>query len=85
VESIEAIVERILTAKKKGPNTDTSALESEIDCLVYKLFDLTPDEIEILEGAGAGLKQAPPLAKPVKGATIRRPRKSVMTIDSDLS
>jgi hypothetical protein len=29
---------------------DTSVLEREIDQLVYKLYDLTPEEIAIMEG-----------------------------------
>ncbi|MBW6518616.1 MAG: hypothetical protein K0A89_08970 [ANME-2 cluster archaeon] len=29
-------------------------LESQIDQLVYKLFDLTPEEIEIVEGFNEG-------------------------------
>jgi hypothetical protein len=28
---------------------DTSALEREIDRLVYKLYDLTPDKIRLVE------------------------------------
>ena len=30
---------------------DTIALEREIDGLVYKLYELTPEEITIVEGA----------------------------------
>jgi len=47
---IVTLVDRILTAKKKDSNADTSALESEIDQLVYKLYGLTDDEIAIVEG-----------------------------------
>jgi hypothetical protein len=36
--------------KKQNPQADTSALEREIDQLVYKLYDLTSDEIDIIEG-----------------------------------
>jgi len=43
-------VEKILKIKKNDPNTDTSKLEKEIDLLVYKLYDLTEDEIKIVEG-----------------------------------
>jgi hypothetical protein len=32
----------------------TSALEREIDALVYALYGLTPDEIKIVESASAG-------------------------------
>ena len=44
------LVDQILTAKKKDPNADTSALEREIDKMVYELYGLTPEEIEIVEG-----------------------------------
>jgi hypothetical protein len=30
---------------------DTTALEQEIDQLVYKLYDLTAEEIAVVEGA----------------------------------
>ncbi|MEA1979037.1 MAG: hypothetical protein U9N80_14195 [Chloroflexota bacterium] len=36
--------------KKESPGADVSDLEAEIDELVYKLYDLTPDEIAIVEG-----------------------------------
>lgn len=47
---------QILAAKKKDPNADTSALEKQIDEMVYALYGLTPakgsfrEEIAILEG-----------------------------------
>jgi hypothetical protein len=57
------LVDQILTAKNtpsalgghpsiRGEllNADTSALERQIDEMVYKLYDLTPEEIEIVEG-----------------------------------
>ena len=43
-------VERILAAKAKNPQTDTSPLEREIDELVYQLYGLTEAEIAIVEG-----------------------------------
>ena len=49
-EQIEDWVEQILTAKKTDPNTDTTELENEIDKLVYELYNLTQDEIAIVEG-----------------------------------
>jgi hypothetical protein len=42
-------VDKILAAKKENPNTDTSNWEQEIDKLVYKLYDLTKEEIKIIE------------------------------------
>jgi type II restriction/modification system DNA methylase subunit YeeA len=43
------LVDKILATKKKDPNADTSALEKEIDCLVYQLYGLTEEEIKIVE------------------------------------
>jgi hypothetical protein len=47
---IEALVDQILYTKKKDPNADTSALEKQIDEMVYALYGLTPEEIAIVEG-----------------------------------
>lgn len=44
-------MDRILAAKKADPNADTSALEAEIDKLVYRLYDLTPEEIAVVESS----------------------------------
>jgi len=46
---IETLVERILTAKRADSTADVSALEAEIDQLVYQLYGLTEDEIAIVE------------------------------------
>lgn len=46
---IESIVEQILTAKKSEPKADTTELEKEIDQLVYQLYELTAEEIQIVE------------------------------------
>ena len=46
---IEEYVNQILTTKKQIPNSDTIKLEKQIDELVYKLYDLTADEIKIIE------------------------------------
>lgn len=40
----------LLRTKKANPLADTSALEAEIDRLVYDLYGLTEDEIAIVEG-----------------------------------
>lgn len=47
---LEKIVNQILTAKKLDPKADTTALETEIDQLVYQLYELTAEEIKIIEG-----------------------------------
>ena len=44
------MVKQILEKKRLNPNADTSASEQEIDRLVYKLYNLTDEEIEIVEG-----------------------------------
>ena len=49
---LTALVEEILAAKKENPSADISALEERIDNLVFDLYDLTPDEREIVEGGG---------------------------------
>jgi len=46
---ITSIVDEILTAKKSDPNADTSQLETAIDHLVYKLYNLTYEEIKIID------------------------------------
>ena len=50
-EQIEMQVDKILDAKHSDPEADTSALEDEIDKLVYELYNLTEDEIAIVEGS----------------------------------
>ena len=42
------LVDKILTAKQQAQ--DTTALEAQIDQMVYKLYNLTTDEIKIIEG-----------------------------------
>ena len=47
---IVVLVDEILTAKKKDPKADTSALEKQIDEMVYALYNLTPEEKAIVKG-----------------------------------
>ncbi len=47
-----SLVNEILAAKKADAKADTSEAEAEIDRLVYKLYDLTDDEISIIESEG---------------------------------
>ena len=51
-EKVIVLVDRILAAKKADPAANTSALEAEIDQLVYKLYGLTDEEIAVVEGRG---------------------------------
>ncbi|MFK5969757.1 MAG: Eco57I restriction-modification methylase domain-containing protein [Candidatus Marithrix sp.] len=46
---LKKLVNQILAAKKHNPKANTSKLEAEIDQLVYKLYGLTEEEIEIVE------------------------------------
>ncbi|MFN7776270.1 Eco57I restriction-modification methylase domain-containing protein, partial [Flavobacterium sp.] len=39
----------VLSLKKDNPKADTTALEREIDLMVYELYGLTQEEIEIVE------------------------------------
>ena len=41
---------KVLSIKRQNSTADTSALESEIDRLVYQLYGLTEEEIRIVEG-----------------------------------
>ncbi|MDB9491175.1 TaqI-like C-terminal specificity domain-containing protein [Dolichospermum circinale CS-534/05] len=45
------LVDQILNAKKLDPNADTTALETEIDQMVYQLYNLTAEEIQIIESS----------------------------------
>ena len=46
-----ALVKQILAAKRTDPDADVSKLENEVDQIVYLLYDLTPEEIAIVEKA----------------------------------
>ncbi len=49
-DSIKSKVVQIINLKNSNPTSDTTALESEIDRLVYQLYGLTDEEIKIVEG-----------------------------------
>ncbi len=48
-ENLSSKVDEILAIKNENPSADTADLEAQIDQLVYELYDLTPEEIEIIE------------------------------------
>ena len=52
-EPVIKCVDQILLLKKSDPSADTSALEAEVDRLVYELYGLTEEEIRIVEGVKA--------------------------------
>ena len=46
---LEVLADKIVKAKRDNPSADTSFLESEIDHTVYRLYDLSEEEIDIIE------------------------------------
>ena len=48
-DKIIALVEEILKTKEQNPKANTQELEQEIDSLVYTLYNLTDEEIQIIE------------------------------------
>ena len=43
------LVDKILEKKRDFPNANTSVLEQKIDKLIYQLYNLTPEEIAVIE------------------------------------
>jgi type I restriction-modification system DNA methylase subunit len=50
---LQSLVDAILAAKRRNLEANTTALEREIDRLVYDLYDLTPAEIRLVEESTA--------------------------------
>jgi hypothetical protein len=50
IGALEALVIRIIEARKRNNNADVSAEDSALDALVYELYELTAAEIAIVEG-----------------------------------
>ncbi|GAA8929686.1 class I SAM-dependent DNA methyltransferase [Helicobacter pylori] len=48
-DKIIALVDKILALKEKDPKANTQRLEKAIDALVYQLYNLTDEEIKIIE------------------------------------
>jgi adenine-specific DNA-methyltransferase len=48
---LAAVVDRILSAKQRDAGVAVSALEREIDELVYALYGLTPEEKALVQAA----------------------------------
>src|SRR5690554_5242819 len=46
---VSVLVNQILTAKQEDPSADTTALEREIDVLVYRLYGLTYEEVKVVD------------------------------------
>ncbi|GAA8155588.1 class I SAM-dependent DNA methyltransferase [Helicobacter pylori] len=58
-DKITDCAKAILEAKEKDPKANTQELEKEIDALVYQLYNLTDEEIKIIED-GQEIKSALP-------------------------
>lgn len=48
-DKIIVLVDKILKSKEKDPKANTQRSEKEIDALVYRLYNLTDEEIKIIE------------------------------------
>ena len=51
IATFESKVDHILSQKDQNPYADTTELEKQIDLMIYKLYGLTEEEIEIVEEA----------------------------------
>ena len=52
-DTLAGPIERILTTRQRDSEAGTTALEQQIDRLVYKLYDLTPAEIKLVEDSAS--------------------------------
>ena len=48
-KDLAVLADKIVNTKRDNPSADTSLWESEIDNLVYRLYDLSEEEIEMIE------------------------------------
>jgi hypothetical protein len=49
IMNFEAALDKSLAAKAKDARADTSVLERQIDNFVYRLYNLTYDEVKVIE------------------------------------
>jgi hypothetical protein len=49
---VVSFVEQILAVMQKNPEADTSTLQDNLNKQIYALYDLTPQEVKIVEEAG---------------------------------
>mgnify|MGYP002939836347 FL=1 len=47
--TISELVKKVIDAKRTNSSTDTSAIEKQIDELVYQAYELSKDDIKIIE------------------------------------
>ena len=48
-DEIIQIVEKILISKKQNPNIDVALYEAQIDKIVYSIYNLSSEEVELIE------------------------------------
>ncbi len=80
--SIELRVEQILAAKQANPTADVTALEREIDELVYALYGLTPAEIALVEGRELSEAEEERLKPSLQTEAVRSNRFSGLTAEA---
>ena len=51
IDEMVELADQILSAKKANPQTNTTTLERKIDVLVYLLYGLTWDEVQVVENS----------------------------------
>jgi hypothetical protein len=54
---VVSLVDKILAVKAADPQADTAVFERELDRLVYCLYNLTDDEVRVIE-SGVPLSKA---------------------------
>jgi len=69
---LSQLAEACAAAAQRGDDASLAVHEAEIDEIVYRLFDLTPDEIALIESALAPTRQSKP-ARARKTKTARLP------------
>ena len=75
---VVAVVDRILAAKKRHSADDLSALETELDDLVFALYQLTPEQIAAAKTAPTSSGKKHTAAKGEKAGTAT-PKKKART------
>jgi len=51
ISEISKLVDKIMASKNLNPDDNILEIEDKIDNMIYKLYDLTPEEIEIVENS----------------------------------
>jgi len=49
-EPLISLVDKFLFAKAEDPKANTSVLEKQLDDMVYKIYELSEEDIAIVEG-----------------------------------